>query len=326
MDINPIRQYLRGSLEQVESLMDSALRSDITLLDATNTRFREHPGKMVRAMLALLVAGACGTPGPDSIRCAAAVELLHNASLLHDDVVDGATERRGMPTVASLLGGGPAVLMGDYWLVCCVRTILGLSRNSDKVIRLFADTLGHLSEGELLQMEKAGKGDTTQVDYERIIFSKTASLFCTAALSAAVSVQAPASLTEAVGSYATNLGMAFQIKDDIFDYRSEADALGKPVGTDLREQKITQPLLSALQKASSEEATRIRGMVTRLGEEPELQEEIRAFVLEHGGVKKAELVMDGFIGKSLQSLSILPETPEKQYLKQLAYYIGQRNN
>lgn len=326
MDIKPIRQYLQGSLEQVEALMDSALKSDVRLLDATNGQFREHPGKMVRAMLALLAAGACGTPNPDSIRCAAAAELMHNASLLHDDVVDGAAERRGMPTVARLLGGGPAVLVGDYWLVCCVKTLLSTTRDTLRIVKLFSETLGHLAEGELLQMEQAGKGSTTQADYERIIFSKTASLFRTAAVSAAVSVQAPPEWMEAVGEYARNLGIAFQIKDDIFDYRGEAQVLGKPVGTDLREQKITQPLLSALRKVDAEEAAAIREEVARLSENPAAEEHIRRFVQEHGGVEKAGLVMDGFIGKSLQCLSSLPETPEKEHLRQLAYYIGRRNN
>ena len=325
MDIAPIRQYLRGSLEQVEALMDSALKSDVPLLDATNSRFRERPGKMVRAMLSLLVAGACGKPGDDSIRCAAAAELLHNATLLHDDVVDGATERRGIPTVAQLLGGGPAVLVGDYWLVSCVKTLLSISQDTLRIVGIFSQTLGHLAEGELLQMEKAGRGDTTQADYERIVFSKTASLFCAAAVSAAVSVQAPAEWVEAAGGYARNLGMAFQIKDDIFDYRSTAEALGKPVGTDLREQKITQPLLSALAKAAPEEAAAIREEVTRLSGNPALQEHVRNFVLEHGGVQKAELVMDGFIGKSLHCLSVLPDSPEKEHLRQLAYFIGNRD-
>ena len=325
MDITPIRQYLREKLEQVEALMEAALASDVPLLNATNRQLQEHPGKMVRAMLALLSAGACGTPNEDSIRCAAAAELLHNATLLHDDVVDGAAERRGMPTVARLLGGGPAVLVGDYWLVRCVKTLLSISRETLRMVEIFSETLGHLAEGELLQMEKAGKGDTTQADYERIIFSKTASLFRSAAVSAALSVQAPDAWVEAMGGYARNLGIAFQIKDDIFDYRSEADELGKPVGTDLREQKITQPLLSALKRAPAEEAAAIRAEVTRLAEDPAAEERVRNFVLEHQGIELAGLVMDGYIGKSLQCLSVLPDSPEKGHLRQLAFYIGKRN-
>ena len=324
MDIKPIRQYLQGNLEQVEALMEAALGSDVPLLDATNRRLREHPGKMVRAMLALLAAGASGAVNEDSLRCAAAAELLHNATLLHDDVVDGAAERRGMPTVAQLLGGGPAVLVGDYWLVACVKTLLSIGKDTLRMVEIFSETLRHLAEGELLQMEKAGKGDTTQADYERIIFSKTASLFRSAAVSAAVSVQAPDEWTSALGDYAMNLGIAFQIKDDIFDYRTEAGALGKPVGTDLREQKITQPLLSALKRAPAEEAAAIRKEVARISEDPSAEECIRQYVREHRGMELAGLVMDGYIGRSLRCLSVLPDSAEKEHLKQLAFYIGNR--
>ena len=131
--MNEILAYVKPGLEQVNSFINAALRSDIELLDSTNRSLREHPGKMMRPILALLVADAAGaaTPPPeDTYRYAAATELLHNATLLHDDVVDGATERRGMPTVASLLGGSAAVLIGDYWLQKCLRLILG-ARSSD---------------------------------------------------------------------------------------------------------------------------------------------------------------------------------------------------
>ncbi len=325
MDIAPIRQYLQGSLEQVEASMEAALDSGIALLDQTNRQLQEHPGKRVRAMLALLAAGACGQVNPDSIRCAAAAELMHNASLLHDDVVDGAAERRGMPTVAHLLGGGPAVLVGDYWLVNCVKTLLSVSREPLRMVEIFSETLGHLAEGELLQLEKAGRGDTSQADYERIIFSKTASLFRAAAVSAAVSVRAPEAWVEAVGNYARNLGMAFQVKDDIFDYSVPSQGLGKPVGTDLREQKITQPLLSALEEVSEEEAAAVRALVARVPDSPEAEESIRRFVAEKGGVERAGLVMDAFIDQSLGHLAVLPDSPEKEYLRQLAFYVGRRS-
>ena len=231
-----------------------------------------------------------------------------------------------MPTVAKLLGGGPAVLVGDYWLVACVNTLLSIRKDTLRMVEIFSETLRHLAEGELLQMEKAGKGDTSQAEYERIIFSKTASLFQTSALSAAVSVQAPHEWAQAVAGYARNLGMAFQIKDDIFDYHPVSEGLGKPVGTDLREQKITQPLLSALKWAPAAEAAAIREEVKRIPDHPEAEERIRRFVTERGGVAKAGLVMDGFIGKALQCLGVLPETPEKEYLMQLAFYVGRRNH
>ena len=157
METMGVREYLRPQMDQVEAFIQASLVSDISLLDAVNRQLREHPGKMLRPILTLLCAGALGKINEDTIRYAAAAELLHNSTLLHDDVVDGATERRGLPTVASLLGGPAAVLIGDFWLTKCMDAILGASTESARVLRIFARTLGFLAEGELLQMQKARK-------------------------------------------------------------------------------------------------------------------------------------------------------------------------
>lgn len=327
--MNEILAYLKPGLEHVNAFIDAALRSDIELLDSTNRSLREHPGKMMRPILALLVAEAAGAAAPppeDTYRYAAATELLHNATLLHDDVVDGATERRGLPTVASLLGGSAAVLIGDYWLQKCLRLILGARRETDRVLRLFAQTIGHLTEGELLQMQKATTGDTSQADYLRIIYGKTASLFESASLSAAISVGADEEVVRAMGDYAVQLGLAFQIKDDIFDYSDAAQALGKPVGIDLLEQKITQPLLCALEKVPAQEQQRIRGLVARISDEPSLVQEVTAFVKEHDGVTLAMEQMEQRIQKAISFLDILPDTQDKEYLVKLARYVGQRES
>ena len=320
--------YLQPGIHQVNAFIDAALLSDIALLDSTNRSLREHPGKMMRPMLALLVAGATGAAKPlpeDTYRYAAATELLHNATLLHDDVVDGATERRGLPTVASLLGGSAAVLIGDYWLEKCLRMILEARRETDRVLRLFAQTIGHLTEGELLQMQKATTADTTQADYLRIIYGKTASLFESAALSAAISVAAPETVVRAMGDFAYQVGLAFQIKDDIFDYEEDTVDIGKPVGIDLQEQKITQPLLCALEAAGADEAARIRGMVREIPDHPEYADEIRAFVKAQKGIEKAAAVMDSYVEKAISCLEILPDSKEKLYLTKLARFVGQRD-
>jgi octaprenyl-diphosphate synthase len=324
--MNEILAYLKPGLEHVNSFIDAALRSDIELLDSTNRSLREHPGKMMRPILALLVAEAAGqaTPPEDTYRYAAATELLHNATLLHDDVVDGATERRGIPTVASLLGGSAAVLIGDYWLQKCLRLILGARRETDRVLRLFAQTLGHLTEGELLQMQKATTGDTTQTDYLRIIYGKTASLFESTALSAAISVGVNEDVVRAMGDFAVQLGIAFQIKDDIFDYSDAAEALGKPVGIDLLEQKITQPLLCALDQVPEAEQKRIRGLVARIADDPSLAAEVSAFVKEHNGVSLAVTEMEKHVEMGISYLRVLPESKDKEYLEKLARFVGQR--
>lgn len=322
-----ILTYLQPGMVQVNAFIDMALYSDIPLLDSTNRSLREHPGKMLRPMLSLLVAGASGSAAPlpeDTYRYAAATELLHNATLLHDDVVDGATERRGLPTIASLMGGSTAVLIGDYWLEKCLQLILGARRETDRVLRLFAQTIGQLAEGELLQMQKAQNADTTQEDYYRIIYAKTASLFESAALTAAISVGAPEATERAMGDFALRLGLAFQIKDDIFDYEEQPAGIGKPVGIDLLEQKITQPLLCALETAPASRQQYIRSLVARTSDNSSLAEEVKAFVKEHDGTALAAAKMEEQVQKAISCLDILPESKEKSYLAKLARFVGQR--
>lgn len=325
MDQTAVRKRLQAELDQVNKLILDSLESDIELLNRTNRALLDHPGKQLRPILALLVARAIGgRVNDDTLRFAAASELLHNATLLHDDVADGSAERRGRPTVMSLLGSRASVLLGDFWLVRAVARILEASRESNRVIRIFADTLADLAEGEMLQLQKASAGDTQEADYQRIIYNKTASLFVAAALSAAISAQATPAQEEAVRSYAENLGMAFQIKDDIFDYQENA-SIGKPVGQDLQEQKITLPLLGALQAASEQEAS-VRRMVTQIGEHPEYQAEIVAFVKTRGGMDYAVARLDEYVDKAIAALDVLPQGEDRQALADLARFVSERKS
>ena len=323
--VSQILESLHPYMTRVERLIVDALKTDIGLLDITNKSIRERPGKMLRPILAILSAGAAGGINDDTLRFAAAAELLHNATLLHDDVVDGATQRRGAPTVASLLDGRAAVLVGDFWLVKCMQVVLSADKSTDRVIRILSKTLSDLAEGELLQMEKASKGDTTEAEYLRIIYCKTASLFETAVVSAAVSAQASDAVTDALRNYAVNLGIAFQVKDDIFDYESSSGDLGKPVGIDLLEQKITLPLLCALESVTPEEASVVRRKVASIAVNPALATEVRAFVFAHDGVDKASKKLQFYIEKAISCLEILSDSPEKLYLASLARYVGDRN-
>ncbi|MBQ9193104.1 MAG: polyprenyl synthetase family protein [Bacteroidales bacterium] len=323
MDILEIKARLSGPMAQVDALMESVLHSDIRLLDATNQSLLQQGGKQLRPILTLLAAGACGGVNADTVRFAAASELIHNSTLLHDDVVDGAATRRGRPTVMSILSGPASVLIGDYWLVKAIRCILDADRYSERVVRLFAKTLSDLSEGELLQMQRSSKADTTREDYFRIIYSKTASLFEASVLSGAVSAGAPEEWTAALAAYARNLGLAFQIKDDIFDYTG-GGALGKPVGIDLREQKVTLPLLCALESVPEEERLAVRAMVSQISDMPDLAVRVRDFVLAHDGIAKAAAEMEKYIGEAVFSLEELPQSEEKSYLAQLARFVGER--
>ena len=322
MDIRALKAFLAGPMEEVSALLEASLKSDIALLDATNRSLLSQGGKLMRPMLSLLSAGACGGINADSVRFAAAAEMIHNATLLHDDVVDGAVTRRGKPTVMSILSSPASVLVGDYWLVKAIRCILDADRYSERAIRLFAKTLSDLAEGEMLQLEKASSCDTTREDYLRIIYSKTASLFEASVLSGAVSADTPEEWTAALAGYARNLGIAFQIKDDILDYAG-GETLGKPVGIDLLEQKITLPLLCALDSAP-EEAAEVRALVGRISDEPALADRVRVFVQDHGGVDRAAVEMGKYIDEAVSCLDELPPSEEKPYLAALARYVGER--
>ena len=327
MTLEEVKTFLGKDWTDTDSLIRSSLKSDIELLDSTNTAILSHSGKQLRPLISLLVARACsgGVANEDSIRFAAASELLHNATLLHDDVADRSSQRRGFPTVMSLLGGSASVLIGDYWLVKAMENILSSSAHGGEVIRIFSKTLSSLAEGEMLQLQKASSGDTNEDDYMRIIYSKTASLFESASISAAISVNASQDRIEAVRSYAVSLGIAFQIKDDIFDY-SDGQDIGKPVGIDLEEQKITLPLLGALKSVSDEEAASVRKKIVDIQEHPEYKDGVREFVIRNGGVEYAISVLDEYVAKAISALSSLPNSKEKEYLVKIAGFTAYRKS
>ncbi len=326
MDVGAVIRFLGDDWDRVGTLMRDYLRSDIDLLNSTNDSIMSHKGKMLRPMLSLLMARAVagGSATGDSIRFAAATEMLHNSTLLHDDVVDGSTERRGHPTISSILGSTGSVLVGDYWLVRAVKIILEASDKGGEVVRLFAKTLGDLAEGEMLQMQKAAVGDTSQDDYIRIIYSKTASLFETACVSAVISVGGEERFVEAAREYGICLGLAFQIKDDILDY--DGADLGKPTGVDIREQKITLPLLGALNNVDDERNRLVRKMVCDIYEHPEYVSRIVELVHDCGGIAYAEAKLAEFVDKAKAAIAVLPDSREKTMLEELAEYTAGRKS
>lgn len=328
MDIKSIREYLglEKDWEAVQNRISSALQSDIELLNATNGSILSHSGKQMRPLLALLVARACaeGCSASDAtIRYAAASELLHNATLLHDDVADESEQRRGVPTIMSLMGPSVSVLLGDYWLVKAVELVLEDPDGDMRVIRLFSKTLSDLAEGEMLQLQKAQSGDTDEEDYLRIIYNKTASLFEAACVSAAISVNASAEYEKAAKEYAVALGLAFQIKDDILDYAG-TDSVGKPLGVDILEQKITMPLLGAFANVSSDEEARVRKMIRDIVDRPEYRDEIVTFVKTCGGLEYAVNQLNKYVDKAVEALSVLPDSKEKEMLVELAHFTARR--
>ena len=326
MDINGIREYFGKDWVDVTARIENILDSDIDLLNSTNASILSHSGKQLRPLLALVFARACSAEGISeaTIRYAASAELLHNATLLHDDVADDSDQRRGVPTIRSLMGPSVSVLVGDYWLVKAMELILGESDSDTRVIKIFSKTLSDLAEGEMLQLQKAQTGDTDENDYLRIIYNKTASLFEAACVSAAVSVGAPESFQNAARDYAVALGLAFQIKDDILDYEG-TESVGKPLGVDILEQKMTLPLLGAMSNVSSDEEEIIRRKVAEIAEHPEYRDEIVSFVKANGGLEYAVRRLEEYIDDAVKALEVLPESYEKQYLVELAHYTGKRN-
>ena len=324
MDIKSVREYLGKDWEAVKEKIETSLMSDIALLNATNSSIISNSGKQLRPLLALLVARACSGHqiSEATVRYAAAAELLHNATLLHDDVADNSDQRRGVPTIMSLMGPSVSVLVGDYWLVKAMEMILGSSEEDHMVTKIFSKTLSDLAEGEMLQLQKAQNGDTVQDDYLRIIYSKTASLFEAACVSAAISVNASEEYMTAARNYAVALGIAFQIKDDILDY-SGTESVGKPLGVDILEQKITMPLLGAIAHVPAQES-RIRGLVKGIVDHPEYRDEIVTFVKENSGIEYAVRQLDKYVEKAVEALSVLPLCRERALLEDLAYFTAKR--
>lgn len=327
MRLDEVRTYLGEDWTRTVGEISSALSSDIEMLNGINDSILSNSGKQLRPLLSLLIGRACsdGPLGADSYRCAAAAELLHNATLLHDDVADASDKRRGRPTLSSLMGSNVSVLVGDYWLVKAVDCVLNTECFSENIIRTFARTLALLAKGEMLQLQKAAKGDTDEKDYYRIIYSKTASLFESTAMTAAIAVGASQELVDAMKEYAVNLGIAFQIKDDIFDYTPGAQ-VGKPVGADILERKITLPLLGALTNVSQERQTEIRRRVTDILAHPEERDAIVSFVHENAGLEYAAARLSEYADKAVLALAPVKECTEKQYLVKLARFVGDRKS
>lgn len=327
MDISRVKEYLGAEWTAVQDRIAGSLESDIDLLNQTNRSILAHSGKQLRPILALLAARACSADGCSSeatVRYAAAAELMHNATLLHDDVADDSDQRRGVPTIRSLMGPTVSVLLGDYWLVKAMDLILGSHEADSQVIRIFSKTLSDLAEGELLQLQKAQSCDTTEADYLRVIYSKTASLFEASCVSAALSVDASAEVVEAMRSYAVALGRAFQIKDDLLDYDG-TESVGKPLGVDILEQKMTMPFLGALANAGAEEEARVRALVKDIVGHPEHRDEIVAFVKANGGMEYAAERLDFYVQEAVDALSVLPDSYEKELLVKLAHFTAKRD-
>ena len=273
-------------------------------------------------MFVFLSAGMCGGITESTYRGASLIELLHTATLVHDDVVDDANYRRGFFSVNALWKNKIAVLVGDFLLSRGL--MLSIDNKEFELLGLVTEAVKEMSEGELLQMEKARHLDITEDVYFEIIRQKTASLISSCCAVGAASAKASPDAVLKMKAIGQEIGMAFQIKDDLFDYGE--DEIGKPVGIDIKEKKLTLPLIYSLSKASWLEKRRIIGIVRNENEKPEKVKQVIAFVKASGGIDYAKQVMEQYYKKSNELINEFPDSPYKISLQQLVQYTIERTN
>lgn len=315
-----IRKCLGQSWENYRTELRTALQSGNPLLCRINEYMLAHPGKQLRPLLSLLTAKALrGDCGNCVCRVAGAAELLHTATLMHDDVADNSSLRRGLPTVMAMYGSTQSVLVGDFWLSRAIGLIV--DHPDRRVLKCYSKCLEDLAEGEMLQLEKSETLDTTEEDYRRIIYCKTASLFETAVLSAAYSVNATEEEVSSCRQFAYHVGMAFQIMDDIFDYCPEI-MTGKPSGQDILEKKLTLPVLGFLKNAENSVRRNFLAAVRKqAGNLPEMATEMTR---QYGGVEYARICLQKEVDLATEALSALPDSEARRNLVSIANQLSSR--
>lgn len=319
--INEIKQPISKEMVEFEKRFKEAMKSNTPLLDKITHYIIKRKGKQMRPMFVFLSAKTCGNISDASYTAASLIELLHTATLVHDDVVDDSNERRGFFSLNALWKNKIAVLVGDYLLSRGL--LLSVENKQFRMLELVSEAVKLMSEGELLQIEKARKMDITEEIYFEIIQNKTASLVAACCATGAASAGVDDELVLKMKSFGKLVGMAFQVKDDIFDY-GMAEKIGKPTGIDIKEKKMTLPLIYALNKAGVSDKRRIINIVKNENENPKKVKEVVDFVILSGGIKYATDVMMRFKEDALQLLSSFPESDAKKSLIKLVEYTVQR--
>ncbi len=309
--------------DRYELTLRECVSSNNSLLNTMNNYVLGNMGKGIRPLLSLLTSKAClGEINSVSNTVAVATELIHNATLFHDDVVDNSDVRRGRKTIRSIFSPGSSVLLGDYWLSKAMN-ILVKAKCDFRIIELYSKTIQDLALGEMIQMERADDLKTTLEDYYSIISGKTASLFITSLQSAAIASEASEEVVSVMSKFALQLGFSFQVRDDILDY-SPQSIIGKDADSDLYERKITPPLLGALKNApkKSEEIITLLSKIDLLNENCEgnskIVKTIKEFVIENGGIDYAKELLGSHIKNAVKVLSPLRDSNYKSALIELS--------
>jgi octaprenyl-diphosphate synthase len=316
-----LKAPIEKELELFEKKFRDVMRSHVALLDKVSSYIYQRKGKQVRPMFIFFAAKMCGEITEATYTGASLIELLHTATLVHDDVVDDSYERRGFFSVNALWKNKIAVLVGDYFL--SKGLLLALDTKNYNLLHITSTAIKRMSEGELLQMEKARKLDIDESVYFEIIRNKTASLIAAACEVGAASTTDDVVLIEKMRQIGENIGIAFQIKDDLFDY-GEAD-IGKPRGIDIKERKMTLPLIYTLNNCSKEEKKWIINTVKNHNEDKERVDELIKFINTRGGIKYTEEMMYQYKNRAFDIIKTIDNTEAKTGLIDLVNYITERN-
>jgi octaprenyl-diphosphate synthase len=323
MDLNTIARPVAGHLKEFRRFFRDSMHSKMLLLDVVVRYILRQKGKQVRPILVLLSAQTVGAISQRTYIAATLVELLHTATLVHDDVVDEADERRGFPSINAVWKNKVAVLVGDYLLSRGL--LVAIDYDEFGFLKITSDAVKRMSEGELLQIQKSRQLDIQEEEYFRIISDKTASLIGTCCELGASSATDDPEARKALRTYGEMVGIAFQIRDDIFDYTSTDAAIGKPVGNDLKEKKLTLPLIHSINNAPRRESKKILGLIKNGNESEERTRTVREFVTQYGGLVYAEKTAIEYCERARQAIAPFPDSPAKQSLLEFVEFALKRN-
>lgn len=317
-----ITEPIFEDIKLFEQEFRNALRSEVRLINLIGKYIIRHKGKHVRPVLTLLASRVCGQPTINSYRAAALIELLHIATLIHDDVVDEAEKRRGFPSIKSVWKNKIAVLMGDFMLSKALINMVGLKDFA--ALQLIADTAEKLSAGEILQIEKSLTKSMTEDVYYDMIYQKTASLISTSCELGAITSTGEEKDRKAMVTYGTKLGMAFQVKDDLFDLLGNEKQTGKDIGSDVKRNMVTLPLIHTYEKISKTETRQVKKILSLKKKTTRDLNDLKEIVDAAGGFQYAEQKIDEFNHQALDAISPYPDSPYKQSMVDLISFNTQR--
>ena len=319
-DFAEIRGLAATAMQRVDALIRQRLSSDVVLINQIADHIIASGGKRLRPTLHVLAAGAAGYRGEQHIKLAAIIEFIHTSTLLHDDVVDESELRRGCKTANALWGNAASVLVGDFLYSRSFQLMVEL--DDMRIMRILADTTNTIAEGEVLQLLNIGNADVSEASYLAVIERKTAVLFAAATELGGVLGKLPTTQADALRRYGMELGYAFQIADDLLDYVSNPDTLGKNIGADLAEGKPTLPLIYALESADQQQAETLRHAIERGGVAS--LDPVMAAIRESGALERASERARAHAQAARDALSVLPASPYRDALATLADYSVQR--